>query len=47
VQAKYQGGLSPGRLKTILSQTAADLGRPGVDELFSHGRLDAGVAAMR
>jgi subtilisin family serine protease len=47
VQAKHHGVLSPGRLKIILSQSAVDLGQPGVDELFSHGRLDAGAAAMR
>ncbi len=47
LQAKYRGALRPGRVKTRLSQSAVDLGRPGVDELFSHGRLDAGAAATR
>ena len=47
LQAKYHGALSPGRIRSMLSQSAVDLGRPGVDELFSHGRLDAGTAATR
>jgi subtilisin family serine protease len=44
VDGKYGGSLSAAQLKTILSRTADDIGRRGVDLLFSHGRVNAGNA---
>ena len=43
-KASNAGALNGGQLKTILSKTAADLGRQGVDIDFSHGRVDAANA---
>ncbi|MFQ5669001.1 MAG: S8 family serine peptidase [Acidobacteriota bacterium] len=40
------GSLRPGQIKTILSNTADDLGPGGVDNIFSHGRVNAGRAVQ-
>jgi len=45
VDGKHGGALNAGQLKTILKDTADDLGAPGTDNLFSHGRVNAGNAA--
>jgi subtilisin family serine protease len=44
VDAKHGGALDAGQLKTILSQSADDLGATGIDNLFSHGRVNANHA---
>jgi subtilisin family serine protease len=44
VDGKHAGTLDQGQLKTILSQSAVDLGKPGTDNLFSHGRVNASAA---
>jgi len=44
VDGKHGGALDAGQLKTILSQSADDLGKPGTDNLFSHGRVNANQA---
>lgn len=44
VDAKHGGALNGAQLKTILKDTADDLGKPGTDNLFSHGRVNAGNA---
>jgi subtilisin family serine protease len=44
VDGKHGGALDAGQLKTILSQSADDLGKPGTDNLFSHGRVNASQA---
>lgn len=44
VDGKYGGSLNGNQIKTILSQTADDLGKKGVDNIFSHGRVNAGRA---
>ena len=44
VDAKHGGALNGGQLKTILKDSADDLGKPGSDNLFSHGRVNAGNA---
>lgn len=44
VDGKHGGALDAGQLKTILKNTADDLGAPGVDNLFSHGQVNAGNA---
>lgn len=38
------GALNGGQLKTLLANTADDLGPTGVDNEFSHGRVNAGKA---
>lgn len=40
------GGLNGNQLKTILKQTADDLGKKGSDNLFSHGRVNANNAVQ-
>ncbi len=35
-------GMTPAELRAALSQSAADLGAPGVDDIFGHGLLDLG-----
>lgn len=47
VDSKYGGSLNGGQLKTILSRTADDLGKPGVDNIFSHGRVNASEAVSK
>jgi subtilisin family serine protease len=44
VDGKHAGTLDPAQLKTILSQSAVDLGKTGTDNLFSHGRVNASAA---
>ncbi len=44
VDGKHGGTLSPSELKTILSQSAVDLGKTGTDNLYSHGRVNASDA---
>jgi subtilisin family serine protease len=44
VDGKHAGTLDHGQLKTILSQSAVDLGKTGTDNLFSHGRVNASAA---
>lgn len=44
VDGKHAGTLDPAQLKTILSQSAVDLGKTGTDDLFSHGRVNASAA---
>jgi subtilisin family serine protease len=44
VDGKYGGALNAGQLKTMLSQSADDLGKVGTDNLYSHGRVNAGQA---
>jgi subtilisin family serine protease len=44
VDAKAGGALRGGQLKTALSQSAEDLGEPGTDDIFSHGRVNASRA---
>ena len=36
-----EGNLTGQRLRELLAETADDLGRRGVDNLFSHGRVNA------
>jgi len=38
------GSMKAGQLTTILSRTADDLGKKGGDNIFSHGRVNAGAA---
>ena len=40
------GSLNGGDLKTKLAKSADDLGKRGVDLVFSHGRLNAGIAVQ-
>lgn len=44
VDGQHSGALNAAQLKTILSQSADDLGRTGTDNLFSHGRVNASHA---
>jgi subtilisin family serine protease len=44
VQGKHGGALRPQQLKGILKRSADDLGDPGVDPMFSHGRVNAAAA---
>ncbi|MDH3458136.1 MAG: S8 family serine peptidase [Gemmatimonadota bacterium] len=44
LDGKYGGVLNGGQLKTMLAQTADDIGKRGVDHLYSHGRVNAGNA---
>lgn len=44
VDGKHAGTLDHGQLKTILSQSAVDLGQTGTDNTFSHGRVNANAA---
>ena len=36
--------LTPDQVQNILFSTAVDLGSPGVDEFFGHGRVNAAAA---
>jgi len=47
VDGKHGGFKNGGQLRTILSQTADDLGKKGVDLIFSHGRVNAGNAITK
>src|SRR5262249_26752533 len=44
VDGKHGGTLNHGQLKSILSQSADDLGKNGTDNVFSHGRVNASSA---
>lgn len=44
VDGQHDGVLSPRRLKVILKNRADDLGEPGTDPIFGHGRVNAGRA---
>lgn len=46
VDGKYGGAKNHGQLEAILQETADDLGKPGADNLFSHGRVNAGKAVQ-
>jgi lantibiotic leader peptide-processing serine protease len=39
-------GLTPSQIRTILQQTAQDLGKPGYDPLFNFGLVDAAAAVQ-
>ena len=47
VDGKHNGALNPAQLKAILKNSADDIGQPGTDLLFSHGRANAGNAVDR
>jgi subtilisin family serine protease len=44
VDGKHGGALTPAQLKTILKDSADDLGAVGTDGIFSHGRVNASSA---
>lgn len=44
IDGLHDGVLSPRRLKVLLKNRADDLGEPGTDPIFSHGRVNAGRA---
>jgi subtilisin family serine protease len=44
VDAKHGGDLNGGQLKAILADSADDLGKPGTDNVYSHGRVNASSA---
>jgi subtilisin family serine protease len=46
VDGKAGGSLNAGQLKTILKNTADDIGKKGADGLFSHGRVNASSAVQ-
>ena len=46
VDGKYGGSTNAPQLKTILAQSANDIGRNGTDASFSHGRVNAGNAVQ-
>ena len=41
ISSRYGNGLTAGQLRTRLEQSADDLGKPGVDLFYSHGRINA------
>jgi len=41
VDGRFGGRLNGGQLRTQLERTADDLGKPGTDALYSHGRVNA------
>jgi lantibiotic leader peptide-processing serine protease len=41
IEGKASGVLGAGQLQTQIQQTADDLGKPGADLLYSHGRVNA------
>ena len=41
VAGRAGGGLTAGQLRTFIEQSADDLGKPGVDLFYSHGRINA------
>lgn len=47
VDGKHGGAKNGGQLRTILSATADDLGQRGVDNTFSHGRVNAREAVKK
>lgn len=44
LDAKHGGGLNAGQLKSALKESADDVGMPGADNLFGHGRVNADAA---
>ena len=38
---KYGGGISPALVKGIIEQSADDLGKPGMDNYYGRGRINA------
>jgi len=40
-------GLSPAQIRTILQQTAQDIGKNGYDALFNFGLVDANAAVHK
>lgn len=44
IDGQAGGSMNAGQLKTALKKTADDLGKKGSDNLFSHGRVNAGTA---
>jgi subtilisin family serine protease len=44
VDGEHGGALDAGQLKTILKNSADDLGQTGTDLFYSHGRVNAGNA---
>lgn len=44
VDGQHDGVLSPRRLKVLLKNRADDLGEPGTDPIYGHGRVNAGRA---
>lgn len=47
LQGEAGGTLTPSQIATRLAQTADDLGAPGVDNQYSHGRVNAARAVER
>jgi len=41
ISSRFGNGLTAGQLRTRLEQSADDLGKPGVDLFYSHGRINA------
>ncbi len=41
VIGKNGGDMSPAQVKTIIEQSADDLGKPGMDDFYGHGRINA------
>ncbi len=46
MDGNFDGALNGGQLKVGLAKTADDLGKKGVDAIYSHGRVNAGTAAV-
>lgn len=46
VDGQHGGALDAAQIKTILKNSADDLGKPGTDPVFSHGRVNAGDAVQ-
>ena len=44
IDGEADGALDGRRIKVILKNRADDLGEPGVDLIFGHGRVNAGRA---
>jgi lantibiotic leader peptide-processing serine protease len=47
LDAQHDGDLNPGQLRTRLQQSADDLGKPGADPFYGHGRLNVFEAVTR
>jgi lantibiotic leader peptide-processing serine protease len=47
LDAQYGGSLNAGQLRTKLQQSADDLGDPGHDPFYGHGRINVYEAATR
>lgn len=44
---QYGGGISPALVKAIIEQSADDLGKPGMDDFYGRGRINAYRAVSR